>query len=240
MSAESYWLSHHAFVCSAQAYCVFLDLRRDKYLCTDRAAFEALMPHLKGRAQRLGDETSEVPAEAAKLAQELLAIDLLTTDQTHGKAADPIVALRPHVDLVHENERLAASLNPFRILRFFIAATRAARALKRQPLEQTVTNVRRRKERVLAARGVSEADWDHLESLVRSFLALRSYFPRNYLCLFDSLALVEFLADYNYFPDWIFGVQGEPFEAHCWVQSGDTVLNDTAEHIRPFTPIMAV
>ena len=34
--------------------------------------------------------------------------------------------------------------------------------------------------------------------------------------------------------------QASPFSAHCWVQQGDVVLNDTIENVRPFTPIMAV
>jgi hypothetical protein len=76
--------------------------------------------------------------------------------------------------------------------------------------------------------------------LVRSFQVLRPIFPRRYLCLFDSLALVNFLAGYGIHPDWIFAVREDPFTAHCWVQQGGVVLNDEVEHISLYTPIMDV
>jgi hypothetical protein len=59
-------------------------------------------------------------------------------------------------------------------------------------------------------------------------------------CLHDSLALLEFLARYDIFPDWAFGVRARPFVAHCWVQHGDIVFNDTVEHVAGYTPIMVV
>lgn len=75
---------------------------------------------------------------------------------------------------------------------------------------------------------------------MEKFQYLRPYYIRKYLCLYDSLALLEFLAHYRIFPQWVFGVTGQPFNAHCWIQESDCVLNDTLEHVRGFTPIMAV
>jgi hypothetical protein len=72
------------------------------------------------------------------------------------------------------------------------------------------------------------------------FDSLRLFYPRPYLCLFDSLALIHFLARFGLYPDWVFGVQADPFEAHCWVQAGSVVLNDTVERVSAFTPIMYV
>jgi hypothetical protein len=59
-------------------------------------------------------------------------------------------------------------------------------------------------------------------------------------CLFDSLALKRFLAKYGLFPEWIFGVHLNPFAAHCWLQHGDTLVHDSLDFVRRFTPIMAV
>jgi hypothetical protein len=36
----------------------------------------------------------------------------------------------------------------------------------------------------------------------------------------------------------VFGVQARPFAAHCWVQKGEVVFNDTVEHVSGYTPIM--
>jgi hypothetical protein len=60
------------------------------------------------------------------------------------------------------------------------------------------------------------------------------------VCLFDSLALIHFLAQYGLYPDWVFGVSADPFEAHCWVQAGQVVLNDTVERVSAFTPILTI
>lgn len=87
---------------------------------------------------------------------------------------------------------------------------------------------------------VESFDFDAAATLVRQFNTLRPWFPRNYLCLFDSLALLELLARYHLFPSWVFGVHAEPFEAHCWVQQHDVVLNDTLARVERFAPIMAV
>ncbi|RYZ14310.1 MAG: lasso peptide biosynthesis B2 protein [Alphaproteobacteria bacterium] len=59
-------------------------------------------------------------------------------------------------------------------------------------------------------------------------------------CLYDALALLEFLALKNLYPTWVFGVQAQPFGAHCWLQSSDILLNESTEYAGQFTPIMTV
>jgi hypothetical protein len=54
------------------------------------------------------------------------------------------------------------------------------------------------------------------------------------------LALIEFLARRRLYPLWVFGVQAQPFGAHCWVQSNGHLLNEGMEYARQFTPIMSV
>jgi hypothetical protein len=77
-----------------------------------------------------------------------------------------------------------------------------------------------------------------IADLVGAFLLLRPLYPRTYLCLFDSLCLIHFLIQFQHSPQWVVGVKVEPFGAHCWVQDGDTVLNDTVEAVRQYTPIL--
>ena len=77
-------------------------------------------------------------------------------------------------------------------------------------------------------------------TLAQCFHELRPWFPRNYLCLFDSLALTLFLIRRDIHVRWIFGVREDPFAAHCWVQYGDVVLNEHLDRSRLYTPVMAV
>lgn len=59
-------------------------------------------------------------------------------------------------------------------------------------------------------------------------------------CLYDSLALLNFLAGEGLFPTWVIGVRTRPFGAHSWLQSGPVVLNDLHDHVRRFRPILVV
>ena len=49
---------------------------------------------------------------------------------------------------------------------------------------------------------------------------------------------MEFLAIYRIYPMWVFGVKMGPFGAHCWVQDGAFVYNDTIAHTGSFQPVM--
>jgi hypothetical protein len=89
-------------------------------------------------------------------------------------------------------------------------------------------------------RAVKEFSVDRARILVSVFIRLRPFYDRKYLCLFDSLALLDFLARYALFPTWVFGVQSEPFAAHCWIQQDGFLVNDTVERVDAYTPVMAV
>jgi hypothetical protein len=119
---------------------------------------------------------------------------------------------------------------------FFLSSAKASRQLHSQAFESIVAFVRARKRR--KSDSTKPFDIERAHSLVSVFDRLRLFYPRSYLCLFDSLALINFLARFNLYPDWVFGVTAEPFEAHCWVQASGTVLNDTLERVSAFTPIM--
>lgn len=72
------------------------------------------------------------------------------------------------------------------------------------------------------------------------FRRVRPYVPIEMCCLLDSLAMVKFLARRRLHCSIVFGVACDPFSAHCWVQSGEMVLNDTVGNISAFTPIRTV
>lgn len=52
--------------------------------------------------------------------------------------------------------------------------------------------------------------------------------------------MIEFLARYRLYANWVYGVEIEPFNAHCWVQQSDLLFNDIIEEVQRYTPIMAV
>lgn len=59
-------------------------------------------------------------------------------------------------------------------------------------------------------------------------------------CLLDSLALDSLLERQGIGTQFVFGIAPRPFEAHCWLQTRDTILNDSYDHVSRFTPILAL
>lgn len=59
-------------------------------------------------------------------------------------------------------------------------------------------------------------------------------------CLPRSLALAFCLAARNVRTHVVIGVKLAPFGAHCWVQGGDEVLNDSVEEVLRFKPILVI
>lgn len=67
----------------------------------------------------------------------------------------------------------------------------------------------------------------------------RSWTPIARNCLLDSLALDNWLARQGIVATLVFGIAAEPFQAHCWLQTRDALINDSYDHVSRFTPIFA-
>ena len=57
-------------------------------------------------------------------------------------------------------------------------------------------------------------------------------------CLARSVAFRMLAFRRGLTPTLVMGVKLDPFSAHCWVQTGDCVANDSLERVRNFTPIL--
>jgi hypothetical protein len=79
---------------------------------------------------------------------------------------------------------------------------------------------------------------ESLVSLVQAFQAWLPWTPFQGVCLYRSYMLLRRLRADGFEALWMFGVRTWPFEAHCWLQVGDVVLDDTAERIGAYTPIL--
>lgn len=77
-------------------------------------------------------------------------------------------------------------------------------------------------------------------ALSKAFAATAPLRPRHHHCLSSSLAYFHVIRTLGIHARLVMGVSAQPFSAHCWVQSGDTVLNDRLENIAPFQPIFSV
>lgn len=83
----------------------------------------------------------------------------------------------------------------------------------------------------------------HEQRLLRAvgaFHRARRFVPIDTICLLDSLSLSMFLSRRHLHARIVLGVTGEPFSAHCWVQAGDIVLNDTVGNAMAYTVIKVI
>lgn len=246
----SYLLAPHVYTCVTDDHVILLDLQRDKYLGVDREQMSALAAHVKGwpvsdltagngADASAGGETRPSNARADAVLARMLAAGMLTTDTAIGKEAKPLVIERTEAALVEAELETQPGVAFVHVVRFLRASLLTALAMRWRSIEAVVASTEARKARGIA-RGAS-MDLDAARAAVGAFIRLRPLlFGAQDACLFDSLALVRYLSYFRLFPLCVIGVQTAPFGAHCWVQEGALVFNDAPEHVRRFTPILAV
>ncbi len=241
-SADSpYTLSRHVYLCIHDQDLVFLDLRRDKYLTLEAAETAALKIHVPGWpvGSTLSTESPHRADDDRPLLNELLRRGLLTNDSVHGKQAKPDRIETATREWTCDNDEEHFHTRPTELIALLISAMTAAAVLRYRPIEKVVERVRSRK--ALSSTRPRAVDERTTRRLVTIFARLSPMFvSTKNACLYECLALVEFLAWHRIYPTWVFGVQTRPFAAHCWTQHGDTLLNDTMDRTGRYTPIMAI
>jgi hypothetical protein len=227
---DDYRLPLHVHCCQRGNAFVFLDLKQDDYTLVCGPAADALRALANSDASRR-------PASSDDPLGELERGGLLTKAQAAGRPFEP-TDIDPGVEpLVDLDELLAVTTRLPDWWNFLTACVAASARLRWHSIERTVGSVARRKVSRAARRPL---DMDEARRLTAVFHRLRRLFPTNHMCLFDSLALIQFLARYDIHPTWIFGVKLEPWQAHCWIQHGPFTFNERAEDVAGYTPIMAI
>jgi len=233
-------ISPHVRLCQDRDFIVFLDLRADRYWTLDAA-------HTRGFSQHIRQWPFPAVAGAASgvLLDSLLKRRILTAGEgafpgCRSSARPPDVEA-PCSDLTAVDH--VATHRP-RYLPAAVAGTATAEIVRHLTLQRIVQRVTRRKLSASVSRQSVARHTRSIEEyaqLVRAFEWARPLLYTSFnRCFFDSLALIEYLARFGLHPTWIFGVQAAPFAAHCWLQHGTVALNDSAEHARRYTPILAI
>lgn len=237
-----YSLADHVHVCVNDEHVVLLDLKRDRYWALEAAATAPLSGCVPGWPVKALDAPpagSSDPEQAEQVAEGLLEQGILTDETPGGKDATPVRVVTPMRELLPDDESRFTRVGAGTARTLVAAALSAKLALRFRPFQSVVQRCSDRKRQ--AGGHPQPLDMERARELVAAFFRLRVFlFTSRSECLFDSLTLLNFLAHYGIFADWVFGVQARPFAAHCWVQLGEVVFNDTVEHVSGYTPIMAV
>lgn len=79
-----------------------------------------------------------------------------------------------------------------------------------------------------------------LRDVLDRFQAWIPYAPVSGKCLLRSFLLLRHLHRHGHDAMWVFGVTTWPFQAHCWLQLEDLVLDDEVDRVVAYTPIMVL
>ena len=209
-------LAAHAAVANVDGDIVILDALGGHYYCLAdaAAAFD-----LGGGARRILD---------ADLAEDLTSL-ALTAQQS--EPVSRILLPTPARQL----DRTGAVKLQWRERRLALAAYGdMLSAYYAKPFAQVLAQARQ------AGNGRPGDDTPQLRRQVLAFRQWLPWAPFPGVCLFRSRLLLAFLHRSGLNATWVFGVRTWPFEAHCWLQVQDLVLDDTVDNVRGFTPIFLV
>ena len=238
LRARRWSLAPHVRACLSDGQVILLDLRRNRYLGIGGRHLPALADAVEGWPAGSPAQAAPVtPADLDGLARRLAEQGLLTTEpsapRTHMSPDEALASMNALDAVPHP------AIGVRRVLRVLAATVTAAWQLRFKSLHGVADAVEtRRRQR---GRAVRAHDPEAMRDAVAAFEFLRPLaFTARDKCLYDSLALVHFLASEGLFPRWVVGVKTLPFGAHSWVQDGSMVLNDQHELVRRFQPILVV
>lgn len=236
-----YFLSPDSYICLGPRYSVILDARSDQYTAIARQTLESLAPWLAGWANeppRAPDDA--VPPELAPIADDLVRRGILTTSSHRGKPVCAQNIPKPLESAITTRDTARLQSQPMLRLSTTIIWS-ALWAHKRLSKYSLISNIQAiRDYRTSRYDGSSDGDPLRAIAFVAAFNRLLPLFSRPNACLFESFALLHFLARLKIFPSLVFGVTPEPFRAHCWLQYRALVVNDTVARVSQFTPIMLI
>ncbi len=218
------WIS----CCRVGDMAVFLDVRRDRYMAL---AWEAALPLIE-------NTPAQMPYCVARKAQALGWVDGLHSEH------NPLVPPLPTpIELGQEFGVSACSPRLVAQTLWMLAATRFW--LSTRTLERNLAAVSRRNHGIASGNAPDAAATNAevppaIAPVLRAFRAAERFALARDTCLLRALALQAALAHHNVATTVVFGVKLHPFEAHCWVQWGSQLLNDTMERAGLFVPIRVV
>jgi hypothetical protein len=239
--ARRYFLANNIFVCANNARVVILDLNCERYMTLHERAAALLGRYIVGWPipEDADSRGSGPPQEACKLLDQLAFKGLLTTDPTTGRSAAQAAVASPTETLFDSIYLLQPAIRAHHVAAFLLCAYRARIALRYAGMKKVIERVGKRKRH--ASQAATLPDNERTLMLAAIFNRLRPLaLDGRDGCLLHSLALLEFLAHYGLFVQWVFGVRAVPFTAHCWLQQGSVLINDLPQRAGYLTPILVL
>lgn len=235
-----YCLMPHIYGCASEHGAVFLDINNDQYYFFDPVQWSSISPLIEGTPP-VPSNSKIICSPSVQIEQvsQLIKLNIITNKYELGKSFRQILPHPPQSSL----EQLSIMNEPKftwrHIIAIFYSGIITLAELHLLPLKKIILRLqalRRRRHRI------NRSDQDTQKKLIylaRIYDQLRPILPKNRICLYDSLVFYRFCSIYRVYPTIVFGVTMYPFAAHCWVQSGEYILNDYPQNIKRYNPIMS-
>lgn len=226
-----YRLRENLSCCDVDGHMIFLDIAQDRYFRLT-GTLEKAMRHF--RAQE---------GVASTLLEHLTAARILVEASDLEASAATTNIQRPSRSAIEqasaiENCRLNAAV-VFEVMAITLSIHRQLKSCTFKTILDRASAYRGRK--VYEHETATPIALEHSLLLANGkFARARRYVPIEPVCLLDSLSLLRFLSRRGMPANIVFGVKPEPFAAHCWVQAGDMVLDETLSDAHAYTPIRVV
>jgi hypothetical protein len=236
----TYFLSAHAYCCEFEDGAIILDLNDDTYLGIDAAHLSNLRVRV-GNWPDPGQGNQEIKCQdtgvSEGLISDLLARQILTTSP---EPRTLTAAIQPGTALTIASSAMARRGIPItHVTRFVLAFLTVSMRLKLRGLSSVLGRFRQLQSSIPHCSN-SIAPEDTINQLA-SFVKLRIWcYTAHRRCLFNSLVLSAYLTRGMVPCTVVIGVSTKPFLAHSWVQIGNAVLDDTAEHVQTFKTILSI
>jgi hypothetical protein len=233
------FLSAHSYCCELEDGAIILELATGAYV----GIHAEYLPHLRTRIQNWPDShgsaqvtTNATITESESLISSLVDRGILTTSPAPKRSSTPPT---PVVAMTTGSAIQRSGTPAKHLMQFMMSLWTVSLRRRDDQLASLVGLLSQRQH--LIRRVQRTATLADAKKMLVAFLRLRIWFyTADRRCLFDSLVLALFLSRKKIPCTFVIGVSTKPFLAHAWVQIGEFVLNDTAEHVQTFTPILAV
>lgn len=217
-------LSDDLSFCHVDGHAVFLDVGKNTYFRLSPSLERTFSAHLEGAALR--------PADVARLEAHGVRITGPATAPDRAGSITP--AHHSALELPAQLETCSTS----EVAEVFALICRTQLELRLRSLKGILEDcVSCRPHVPLPCTDVDDAQ---VLAAAHAFLAARKFVPIRTRCLLDGLSMLRFLSRRRLHAHLVFGVVGDPFSAHCWVQRGDVALNDTVGNATAYTVIRVI
>lgn len=208
------------YFCRVGDRLVFLDVAADRYFCLNPATEAAFV------------RATEQPSEVARGVPH----DGLATNWLADRAPIACVATPLPGKSVFDESLKSLGMTPLAVALCDLATSRAR--LRLLGMRRTLAWIRHLKTRV--ADHVDGALPERLFETMAAFAAANGIVTSLDNCLSQSIAIAARLLKRSISVELVVGVRLGPFNAHCWVQRDDWLVNDRMDTVRMFTPILVI